>query len=126
MSAPLTFVSPPLGFEPLVDFSLDNIEGANGLYALKAVGAGDLRIFVIDAAVHLPAYTPTISDEQGESIGLASPDEASVLVVVNPTEEPTTVNLMAPIVVNNRTGQAHQFILDDQGWPIREPLVPAA
>ena len=126
MSAPLTFVSPPLGFEPLVDFSLDNIEGANGLYALKAVGAGDLRIFVIDAAVHLPAYAPTISDEQGESIGLASPDEASVLVVVNPTEEPTTVNLMAPIVVNNRTGQAHQFILDDQGWPIREPLVPAA
>lgn len=124
MSAPLRFVSPPLGFEPLVDFSLDDIEGAQGLYALKSVSADDVRLFVIDAALHLPLYSPTISDEQSESIGLVHAGEAAVLVVVNPSDDQTTVNLMAPIVVNTKTGQCHQFILEDQGWPLRAPLRP--
>ncbi|MCU1407902.1 MAG: flagellar assembly protein FliW [Glaciihabitans sp.] len=122
MSAPLTFVTPPLGFSPLIDFSLNEVDGADGLYSLTANQDADVRIFVIDAAVHLADYLPVISDEQRDSLALASADDASVLVVVNPTSDVTTVNLLAPIVVNTLTGNAQQFILENQDWSIQEPL----
>ena len=122
MSVPLHFVAPPLGFSEFVDFSLNDVEGAEGLYTLRADRDAAVRLFVIDAAIHLPHYLPVLSDEQGATIGLTSADDASVLVVVNPTDDVTTVNLLAPIVLNTKTGSTSQFILDDTSWSVREPL----
>jgi flagellar assembly factor FliW len=131
MRAILTFVTPPLGFAPLVDFSLDAVDGADGLYALRSQngtgsgGGAGVRLFVIDASIHLPDYQPTLTRDQSESIGLSSPADAAVLVVVNPGPQ-ATANLMAPIVVNRLTGQCNQVILEDQGWPLKAPLAPSA
>jgi flagellar assembly factor FliW len=44
------------------------------------------------------------------------------LVIANPGESGTTVNLLAPIVVNATTGVCAQVILDDQDWPLRAQL----
>jgi flagellar assembly factor FliW len=122
VSVPLHFVAPPLGFSELVDFSLNDVEGADGLYALRADSGAGVRLYVIDAAVHLPQYLPVISDEQSATIGLTSSEDASVLVVANPAEDGTTVNLLAPIVINTATGSTNQFILEDDTWSVREPL----
>jgi len=124
MSAALTFVSSPPGFEPLLDFTLDDIGGASGLYSLRAAG-GDARLFVLDAGVFLPDYNPEISNEQGAELDLATGDDAMVLVVANPGGAETTVNLLAPIVVNSVTGRCAQVILDGQRWSMHEPLTPA-
>ncbi|WP_213814907.1 flagellar assembly protein FliW [Glaciihabitans sp. dw_435] len=121
MSAPLTFLSSPLGLEPLVDFQLVDVDDAPGLFSLES-GEG-ARLYVIDASLHLPDYTPTISEDQRDSLGLLSADDASVLVVVNPGDESTTVNLLAPIVLNTATGHARQFILEEQDWPLKAPLL---
>ncbi|WP_349903464.1 flagellar assembly protein FliW [Parafrigoribacterium humi] len=122
MSASLSFVTPPPGFEPLVDFVLDDIEGANGLYALRPVKDQGMRLFVLDAGIFLPDYTPEISDEQAASLDLVSGDDALVLVVANPGESGTTMNLMAPIVVNSVNGRSAQVILEDEKWPLRAEL----
>jgi len=126
MSAPLNFIESPLGLEPLVDFALNGIDGAAGLYSLTSETNAAVRLFVVDAAVHLPDYSPTLSDEQTENVGLTSADDASVLVIVTPGTEQTTVNLLAPIVVNMVTGRARQFILEDQDWPLKAPLQAAS
>ena len=118
----LSFVSPPPGLAPLTDFMLNEIDGAAGLYALQASAHPTTRLFVLDAAIFLPNYTPTISNEQSSALSLNTPDDALVLVVVNPGESTTTVNLMAPIVVNARTGACAQLILDDQDWPLHAEL----
>ena len=118
----LSFVSPPPGLAPLTDFVLNEIDGAAGLYALQASAHPTTRLFVLDAAIFLPNYTPTISNEQSSALSLNTPDDALVLVVVNPGESTTTVNLMAPIVVNARTGACAQLILDDQDWPLHAEL----
>ena len=118
----LSFVSPPPGLAPLTDFVLNEIDGADGLYALQASAHPATRLFVLDAAIFLPNYTPTISNEQSSALSLTTPDDALVLVVVNPGESTTTVNLMAPIVVNARTGACAQLILDDQDWPLHAEL----
>ncbi|HXD62156.1 MAG TPA: flagellar assembly protein FliW [Lacisediminihabitans sp.] len=122
MSAALSFIAPPPGFEPMVDFTLDDIEGANGLYALRAVESTSTRLFVLDAGIFLPEYTPEISDEQAASLELEKGEDALVLVVANPGESGTTMNLMAPIVVNSLNGRCAQFILDGDEWPLRAQL----
>jgi flagellar assembly factor FliW len=122
LSATLTFIAPPPGLAPLVDFTLDDIEGAEGLYALRAKADTNRRLFVLDAAVHLPDYTPVLSDEQCAALDVSTPENVLLLVIVNPSEAGTTVNLMAPIVVNATTGACAQLILDDQDWPLRAEL----
>jgi flagellar assembly factor FliW len=122
LSAALSFIAPPPGFAPLVDFTLDDIEGAQGLYALRAVEDNGMRLFVLDAGIFLPDYTPEISDEQAASLELENGDDALVLVVANPGEGGTTMNLMAPIVVNSLNGRCAQFILDGDEWPLRAQL----
>jgi flagellar assembly factor FliW len=122
LSATLTFIAPPPGLAPLVDFTLDDIEGAEGLYALRAKADTNRRLFVLDAAVHLPDYTPVLSDEQCEALDVSTPENVLLLVIVNPSEGGTTVNLMAPIVVNATTGACAQLILEDQDWPLRAEL----
>lgn len=118
----LTFVTPPPGLAPLTDFVLNEIDGAGGLYSLRASAVPTTRLFVLDAAVYLPAYTPVISDDQSAALALTEPADALVLVVVNPGEGGTTVNLMAPIVVNATTGACAQVILEGQDWPLRASL----
>jgi flagellar assembly factor FliW len=122
----LTFVAPPPGLAPLVDFSLDKIDGADGLYAMHAASDAELRLFLLDAQVHLPGYAPMLTDEQCAAVDVTTPQDAIVLVVANPAEEGTTVNLLAPIVVNASTGASAQFILEGQDYSLRQELRPAA
>lgn len=121
----VSFVAPPFGLEPLVDFSLERIEGAAGLYALRATSS-EVRLFVLDAAVHLPDYSPVVSDEQTLALDLHEPSEALLLVVATPASTGMTVNLLAPIVINTRTGEGAQLILEGQDWPLRAELAPRA
>lgn len=122
MSVALAFVTPPPGLAPLTDFSLNPVDGAVGLYALVAEANRNVRLYVVDAGVYLPQYTPVITDEYAETLRLATADEAMVLVVATPAATGTTVNLMAPIVVNSSTGRSAQVILDGQDWPLQETL----
>ena len=126
MNPVLTFVAPPPGLAPLVDFSLDKIDGADGLYAMHASRDAELRLFLLDAQGHLPDYAPMLTDEQCAAVDVTTPEDAIVLVVANPAEEGTTVNLLAPIVVNASTGASAQFILEGQDYSLRQELRPAA
>ena len=123
MSAALTFVAPPPGLSPLLDFTLDEVDGVDGLFALRADDDAGIRLFVVDAGKYVGDYSPEISDEQSAALGIIAATDALVLVVANPAMEGTTVNLLAPIVVNSTTGAAAQFILEGQDWPLRAPLV---
>ncbi|GAA3863777.1 hypothetical protein GCM10022381_04650 [Leifsonia kafniensis] len=118
----MRFTAPPFGLEPLRDFSLVAVDGSTGLYSLRPDGFPQTRLFLLDAAVHLPGYQPTLSDEQCASVELTSPDDVLIYVVVNPSDGESTVNLMAPIVVNRLTSVAAQLILDDPTWPLKAPL----
>jgi flagellar assembly factor FliW len=119
MSIDLTFAVPPFGLSPAPVFTLTPVAGAEGLFTL--VGE-DERLFVLDAAVHLPSYAPELTDEQASALALTDPADAMLLVVANPGASGTTVNLLAPIVVNARTAAGAQLILEDQDLPLRAEL----
>ena len=122
MSAILSFVTAPAGLSPLPQFALTEVTGADGLYSLRAVENSAIRLFVLDAAIYLPDYSPELSDEHCRALDLHTATDATVLVVANPGETGTRMNLLAPIVVNVHTGACAQVILDDEDWPLQAEL----
>ncbi len=122
MTGVVTFVTPPPGLSPLVDFELEAIDDAEGLYALRALAAPEVRLFVIDAPLYLPSYAPEVTGEQLESIGATETSQVRVLVVTTISDGGPSANLMAPIYLNALTGEAAQVILDGDDWPLRAPL----
>jgi flagellar assembly factor FliW len=121
VSRPVTFTAPMPGFEGLQDFSLRSVEGAAGLYALEA-GSTPVRLFLADAAVFAPSYAPPIPAAALEALEFDDREEPQVLIVVNHSPGSTTVNLMAPIVLNRATGRCLQLVLDGRDYPLRAEL----
>ena len=119
MSA-VTFVESPPGLAPLLDFTLDEVEGAHGLHTLRSSDAPDIRLFVLDVPVFLPWYEPAFDEENYQSVG-ANADGTDLLVVATISDGSPIVNLMAPVLVNRTTGAARQVILGDE-WPLAASL----
>jgi flagellar assembly factor FliW len=122
MSGLVTFIAPPPGLSPLVDFDLEPVAEADGLYTLRSLEAPDIRLFVIDAPVYLPDYNPGMSVQQLESIGATESSEVRVLVVTTLSDDGPSANLMAPILMHATSGEATQVILDGEDWPLRMQL----
>lgn len=122
MSAVLDFIAPPLGLAPHTRFRLDPIDGADGLFALRAIDDDALQLYAVDPKTVVSAYAPTIPDENADALGLTGPDDALLLVVASHTPSGVHVNLLAPIVAHRDTGTAAQVILEGQDYPLRAPL----
>lgn len=122
MTAALTFLAPPPGLAPHVDFALAPVDGADGLFAMRAVDDPELRLYLVDPRSVRSEYAPILTDDQAEALALGSADDALILVVAHPAADGVSVNLLAPVIVNRRTGAASQVILEDQDYPLRAPL----
>lgn len=122
MSAVLDFIAPPLGLAPHTRFRLDAIEGADGLFALRALDDDALRLYAVDPQTVVAGYAPTLPDENVDALGLTEADDALLLVVASHTADGVHVNLLAPIVAHRDTGTAAQVILEGQDYPLRAPL----
>lgn len=120
MSA-LTLTEPMPGLDPWTDYTLEEVTGAPGLFSLRPAENADLRLFLLDASVYVPQYAPDLADAAA-GLGLTAGEAARVLVVATPGTDRTTVNLLAPVVVNERTGTGAQVILNDQDYPLQAPL----
>lgn len=122
MTAALTFLAPPPGLAPHVDFALTPVDGADGLFAMRAVQDAELRLYLVDPRTVLSEYAPILTDEQADALALREAEDALILVVAHPSAEGVSVNLLAPVIVNRTTGAASQVILEDQDYPLRAPL----
>ena len=121
----LTFAAPLPGLGEMTEFELYPVDGATGLFTLEPSGVPDLKMFVLDAGVYLPEYRPEITDDQAARIGAAGPDEVATFVIASHRDGVTTVNLLAPIVVNNITDMCAQVILEGQGYDVKSVLQAA-
>jgi flagellar assembly factor FliW len=122
----LTVAAPLPGMESLTTFSLVPVEHAVGLFSLESTEDEEVRLYLLDSATHLPDYRPRFSDEQLGRIGTPAAGGLSILTIVNTSGGRPTVNLLAPLLVNDATGACAQVILDGQDWPLRAPLLAPA
>ena len=118
----VTFTAPMPGLENVQDFTLRSVEGAPGLYALEAGSPSPVRLFLADAAVFVPGYAPPIPEATLQALEPGQGQALQVLVVLNHSPKATTVNLMAPIVLNPATRRCAQLVLDGREYPLRADL----
>ncbi len=121
-NTPVTFTAPMPGLENVQDFTLRSVEGAAGLYALEAGSPVPVRLFLADAAVFVPGYAPPVPAATVQALELEQHQDLQVLVVLNHSPQATTVNLMAPIVLNPATRRCAQLVLDGREYPLRADL----
>ncbi len=122
----IEMVAPMPGFPEHQHFALVQLDDSGVLCSLQSVEDPELRFLVVTPAVFFPDYAPVIDDATVATLGITSPDDAMVLLVVNPGNEAggATANLLAPVVVNLATRQGGQVVLDED-LPIRAPLLAA-
>jgi flagellar assembly factor FliW len=91
---------------------------------LSCLDDDDLAFVVMAPEVFFPAYQPELRPDALQRLGLASRDEAVILLIVTLGRRPeeATANLLGPLVINGRTGAAAQVVLDGTRYDVRTPL----
>ncbi len=125
MNTPVSFAVPMPGLEDAHDFTLRGVDGAAGLFALESTSPFPVRLFLADAAIFVPDYAPALPARVREDLELDQDESPQLLVVVNHSPEATTVNLMAPVLLNPGTGRCMQLVLDGREYPLRAELKSA-
>ncbi|GII24522.1 flagellar assembly protein FliW [Planosporangium mesophilum] len=120
----LEFVTPLPGFPDEHRFVLVAVDDAGMLYSLRSVDRPELRFLVAPPAPFFPDYSVDVDDASLAKLGWPDPEELLVLLVINAGDRPgdASANLMAPIVVDQRSLRAVQVILGRTGLPVRAPL----
>ncbi|NYD24571.1 flagellar assembly protein FliW [Kineococcus aurantiacus] len=123
----IEFVAPLMGFAEQTTFHLLPLDEEGTLSSLRAADGSGVRLVVVAPGRFFPDYAPRVDDEVVHALDLQDASEAVVLNVVNIGDDPATatVNLLAPIVVNQRTLRAAQVVLAGTELPLRAPLLVA-
>ena len=109
------------GFPDAERFALVEVPEATPLFLLRSLDEPGLEFVVVPPSVFFPDYAPEIDDASAARLGLTDATDALLLVVLTLNADGAAANLLAPIVVNQRTRAAAQVVLRDD-WPLRAPL----
>ena len=120
----LRFVAPILGFEHLSRFVLVQLDPDSPLFSLRSLEDADVRLLVLATEVAFEDYSPTFDAVARAAVGLGADATGLVMAVVTPGASlaESTVNLLAPILLNPATGAAAQVVLTGSEFPVRLPL----
>ena len=111
------------GFPSSERFVLEEVTDGGLLFRLTSLDEEDLEFVVAAPGAFFPDYAPVIDDASVQRLRLTGEQDALVLVVLTlgRTAADATANLLAPLVVNRRDGQAAQVIVEGT-YPLRAPL----
>jgi flagellar assembly factor FliW len=119
----LTMAGGLAGFPDAERYALVEVPEASPLFLLRSLDVPGLEFVVVPPAVFFPDYAPEIDDASAARLGLIDAEDALLLVVltVGASAADATANLLAPVVINQRTRAAGQILLQGE-WPLRAPL----
>jgi flagellar assembly factor FliW len=109
------------GFPDAERYALVEVPEASPLFLLRSLDEPGLEFVVVPPAVFFPDYAPEVDDASAVRLGLTDAADALLLVVLTVNDAGATANLLAPIIVNQRTRAAGQVVLHGD-WPLRAPL----
>jgi len=121
----LTFPKGLLGFEKLTTYRLVEPRDAYPLKFLQSAESETVSFICIDPAAVKRDYEVPLGQEEAEALSLESPEDAMILTMVVVPEDPRhmTTNLAGPLVVNVKTRQGRQIILNSEKYPLRFPVL---
>jgi len=93
---------------------------------LQSTTDADLAFLIVEPFSFLPEYTFELTDEWSDQIGVSTDNPPQVFNIVSIKESlnQSTVNLLAPVVVNWRDRKAKQIILEKVEYTTKHLLFP--
>lgn len=122
----ITFGKGLLGFSDYTRFCLLEPGEDACFFWLQSVEQPDLAFVVTDPSFFVRDYAVPIREDQAESIGIKSIEDAQVFVIVNKVGDQLTGNLQGPLIIDTVSRRGQQIVLADRRWTTREPLVRVA
>jgi flagellar assembly factor FliW len=116
------------GFEDFHRYIIKRYKDQSPFLVMQSTEKADLAFILIELEQIVPGYSIDLDDNIVAELKLSQPDEAIVRVIVTLPEDVSkaTVNLVAPIVINLKTGLAKQVILNNSNYSLRHPLFETA
>ena len=115
----------PIGFEAYTEYlPIPFHEENDSLISLQCLQDEALSFILMNPFGLLADYSPSLSREDLKALGTESAEDLSyyVICVMRDSVAESTVNLKAPLVVNARSRQARQVILDQAEYTFRHVL----
>ena len=116
------------GLEECREFVILQFEESAPLHWLQSIHSPAICLPIINAFAICPEYVFDISDEDVYELALSGPEDVYVVSVVLIPEqdiEQMTANLVAPIIINYRTGASKQIIINNGDYNVRFPVFRA-
>lgn len=112
------------GFEDNTCYLLENSEYEPFMW-LRSEEVKTLSFLVIDPFLFKQDYEIDVDDASLKEIGIESPSDVTVMVIVTlPAEKgPVTANLQGPLIINKKTGVAKQVVLGDSRWSTKHDIL---
>ena len=114
-----------IGFEAYTEYlPIPFHEDSDSLISLQSLEDETLSFILMNPFGILADYSPSLSDEELKEPDAEASEDLSyyVVCVMRDSVAESTVNLKAPLVVNARTRQARQIILDQSEYTFRHVL----
>jgi flagellar assembly factor FliW len=114
------------GFEDYREFALLDSDHPP-FYWFQSLSEREIAFVLIDPHIFRPDYSPCISAEDLEALGIIGEGDENLLVfsiVTIPEEQKRmTANLQGPLLVNRKTRQGRQIISGDERWHVRHSII---
>lgn len=120
----LSFPAGLAGFEGLREFRLFEPTDGYPLRFFQSVEQPEVSFVCMDAAAIKMDYEVPLGDADAAFLALEKVEDALVLVLVVVPEDPRqmTANLAGPLVINVKTKQGRQVMLDARQYPLKHPV----
>lgn len=112
------------GLEDIQEYILLNSNEDSPFYWLQAMNIPEIAFLLVDPTLVVKDYKLSVVEGDLESIGLKESDDYLLFSIVNLNNDPskTTVNLLGPLVINNKNHKAKQVISTNEQYSVRQPL----
>ena len=112
------------GFPQIHKFAVLEREELKPFQYLQALDDPPISLFIINPFLIDPTYEFRLTETDMEDVNSTSPAEMTVYAVATIPEDPNgaTLNLMAPIVINEKDRCGKQVILHDSKYSVKHPL----
>lgn len=116
------------GFPQIHRFAVLELEELKPFRYLQALEGPPIALYVINPFLVDPGYEFRLTDSDKEDVSCTNSSELTVYAVATIPEDPqdATLNLMAPIVINEKDRFGKQIILHESKYSVKHPLIKDA
>ena len=112
------------GFDDYKEYVLLDAEH-QPFFWLQSVNDQEIAFVLINPFLFRPDYEVNITNEELAEIGITSPENALIFVIVTIPQDggPMTANLQGPLVINKDKMSGMQAVLSDVKWRTRHDIM---